>query len=296
MLRLGGPVFLGKNVKAAGAAERHGSIADDPIALAMAHKAKGYTAAYAPKVNLSETEKIRDIRKAFAQEDILIAEVGCWCNLMDTDPETRKKNRSDMLEALALAEELGANCVVGLAGSYCHGSAPSQHSEKNFSQEAFDEAVDMARYFIDSVKPQKTHFTYEIYQFGVVDSIEMIVKLLKAVDRKQFGVHLDLTNLVNCPRAYWTSGDIMRECIRQFGDRIVAAHAKDVKMKEPSITVILEEVLNGQGMLDIATCVRELNKLPQNIPYMIEHLKSEEDYDLAAAHIRKVALNEGILI
>ncbi len=294
MIRFGGPVFTTKGAKAAGAAESHGALADDPAALARAHKEKGYRAAFAPKVKLNEVEKIREIRKAFEKEDILIAEVGYWNNLLDTNPESRKKNRSEMLDSLVLAEELGANCVVGLAGSYCQGSVPSRHSEKNFSSEAFDEAVDMARYFIDTAKPKKAFFTYEIYQFGVVDSIEMIVRLIKAIDRKQFGVHLDLTNLINCPRAYWSSGEIMMECIRRFGDRIVAAHAKDVKMKEPSITVILEEVINGQGMLDIAACIHELNKLPQVIPYMMEHLKSEEEYDIAAANIRKIALAEGI--
>ena len=82
MIRLGGPIFQ-NNIRAAGAAESHSALADDPAAMARLHRLKGYTAAYAPKVNLSDKEKIRDIRREFAKEDILIAEVGCWCNLMD---------------------------------------------------------------------------------------------------------------------------------------------------------------------------------------------------------------------
>lgn len=295
MIRLGGPIFQ-NNIKAAGAAESHGAAADDPSLLARAHRAKGYTAAYAPRVRLTETEKIREIRKAFEKENVLIAEVGCWCNLLDLDPETRKKNRADMLNSLALAEELGANCVVGLAGSYCSGGVPSHHDAKNFSEEAFEEAVSMARYFIDSVKPKKACFTYEVYQFGVVDSVEMISRLIQAIDRKQFGVHLDLTNFINSPRTYWTTGEILRECICQFGDRIVAAHAKDAKMKEPSSSVLIDEVIPGQGNVDIAALVRELHRLPQQVPYMMEHLKTEEEYDQAAAHIRKVAAEQGILL
>ena len=139
-------------------------------------------------------------------------------------------------------------------------------------------------------------FTYEIYQFNNVDSIDMIAKLIKAVDRKQFGVHLDLTNLINCPRNYWKSGELMKECIKQFGDLIVTAHAKDVRMLEPSITVNFDEVIPGEGMLDIATLVRELHKLPQVVPYMMEHLKTEEEYDRASSNIRNIAANEGILI
>jgi len=295
MIRFGGPIFLG-STQGAGVGESHGAEANDPVLIARAHKAKEYTAAYAPRISLDDKAGIDAVRKAFAAEDIMIAEVGYWDNLVDTDPETKRRNWRCMHDALALAEELGAACAVDIFGSYCHGNGNAKHVARNFSQEAFDEAVEMARSFLDSVKPKRACFTYEIFPFSVVDSPEMIAKLIKAVDREMFGVHLDLVNLINSPRAYWTSGDIMHECVRLFGDRIVAAHAKDIKMKEPAISVILDEVIPGQGMVDIAACVRELHGLPRQISYMMEHLRSEHEYDQAAAHIRKVAAGEGIAI
>lgn len=295
MLRFGGPVFLGQQDKAAGAGESHGAIVEDPYALALAHKRKGWTAAFAPKIGLEDKELIRGVRDAFQKEDIIIAEVGCWNNILDTDPETRKACREEYVNALALAEELGANCVVGLAGGYCHGF-PTTHAAYNFSPESFAETVDFARYCIDTVKPKNTHFTYEVYQFNVVDSVENIVKLIKAIDRDRFGVHLDLTNFTNSPRTYWSTGDIMHECIKAFGDKIVAAHAKDAKMKDGVVSVIIDEVIPGRGVVDIATMVRELHRLPQIVPYMMEHLHTEEEYDIAATHIRQVALGEGIVL
>jgi len=296
MIRFGGPVFTKRNAKAAGAGESHGALADDPVALAKAHKSKGFTAAYAPKLDLNDGAKIKAVRDAFAKEGVMIAEVGFWDNLTDSDPASRAANRKSMVEALALAEELGARCAVDIFGSYCHGNGNSKHVAKNFSQEAFDEAVEMARGFIDEVKPKRAFFTYEIFPFSVVDSPAEIARLIKAVDRRQFGAHLDLANLINSPRAYWSSGAIMEECVRLFGDRIVAAHAKDIKLREPAISVILEEVIAGEGGLDIASFLRGLHKLPQEIPLMLEHLKDEAEYDKAAAHYRKVAAQEGISI
>ena len=67
-------------------------------------------------------------------------------------------------------------------------------------------------------------------------------------------------------------------------------------MQEPSITVIFEEVIPGEGMLDIVTLVSELHKLPRTVPYMIEHLETEEEYDRASSNIRKIAATEGIVI
>jgi L-ribulose-5-phosphate 3-epimerase UlaE len=69
-----------------------------------------------------------------------------------------------------------------------------------------------------------------------------------------------------------------------------------MRMKSPAISVVLEEVMPGTGMADIATCLRELHKLPRSVPYMMEHLESQREYDQAAVHIRKVAKEEGIHI
>ena len=294
MIRFGGPVFMNKRAQAAGAGESHGAEADDPVALARAHKRKGFTAAYAPKLELKDGAGIRAVRDAFAKEGVMLAEVGFWNNLVDLDPDTRRAHRQSMVEALALAEELGARCAIDIFGSYCHGNGNSSHSAKNFSADAFDEAVELARYFIDTVKPRTAFFVFEIFPFNVVDSPAGIARLLQAVDRKQFGVHLDLVNLINGPRAYFSSGEIMQESVRLFGDRIVAAHAKDIKMKEPAISVILEEVIAGEGGLDIAAFLRELHGLPLEVPLLMEHLATEEEYDVAAAHYRKVAAQEGI--
>lgn len=280
--------------KAAGAGESHGAEAADPFELARAHKRKGFSAAYAPKLDVKDSASVKAYRDAFEKEGVIFAEVGFWDNLVDSAPAERASNRRKMVEALALAEELGARCAVDIFGSYCHGNGNSVHRPENFSAAAFDEAVEMARLFIDEVKPKRAFFAYEIFPFGVVDSPESIAKLVKAVDRRMFGVHLDLVNLVNSPRAYWSSGQLMRDCVALFGDRIVAAHGKDVKLKEPAISVILEEVVAGKGALDIASFVRELHKLPQEVPLMLEHLRDEAEYDVAAAHYRAVAAAEGV--
>lgn len=122
MIRFGAPVFLSENERSGCAGESHGSSANDPEALARAAKAKGYTAVYAPKIPISDTARIHTVRDVFKRSDIIIAEVGYWDNLVDTDDTARAKNRTAMTEALALAEELHAQCAVDIFGSYCRGN------------------------------------------------------------------------------------------------------------------------------------------------------------------------------
>jgi sugar phosphate isomerase/epimerase len=295
MIRFGGPVFM-DGEKAAGAAEDHGAASRDPALLAKKHREKGFSAAYVPKIDVKDTALIKATREAFQKEGVMLAEAGYWENIMDTEAESRAFHRGRQLDALYLAEELGAVCSLNIFGSYCHGKGSSQHKALNFSDEAFEAAVEMARYFIDTVKPKTAYFAYEIFPFDVIDSPESIERLVKAVDRRQFAVHLDLANLINCPRAYFSSGDIARECVRRFGDRIVSCHVKDIKMKEPSISVILEEVLLGTGNIDLKTFMRQIEGLSRPVPFMLEHLKNEAEYDIAAAKVRETGKELGIAL
>ena len=75
-IRLGGPVF---------------NSSDDPVELARAHRKLGYRAAYCPRVALEDKQRIAAIEKAFKAEDVVIAEVGVWVNIMH---KTHKRIRS----------------------------------------------------------------------------------------------------------------------------------------------------------------------------------------------------------
>ena len=280
MILFGGPTFVTSD-KAAGAGQSHSEGGVDPGKIVEALKQKGYKSAYAPKVAISEKEKIREIRKVFEDADITIAEVGFWQNLLDSDPETKKQNQEKMIEALAIADALGAKCAINTMGTQGSGTVGDSYAAWNFSEEAFDSAVEMAQRFIDAAKPKSASFVYEIYPFNVIDTPESILRLIKAVDRQQFGVHMDLVNLINSPRTYWKSAEIIAESVRLFGDRIVSSHLKDILLCPPSVSVILKEVRAGLGGLDIAAYLRALNRLPHNVPLMMEHLGGEEEYDLA---------------
>src|SRR5512141_1696329 len=77
-VRLGGPIF---------------KKTDDPRELAREHRRLGYSAAYCPNSTVQDSARNAEIVKAFAAEDVVIAEVGAWKNLMDLDPATRRANR-----------------------------------------------------------------------------------------------------------------------------------------------------------------------------------------------------------
>jgi len=277
MVRLGAPVPLE---------------GEDPAAWAKAHRALGYRAAYCPDIPLKDTDRLRAVEKAFAAEDVVLAEVGRWCNLMDADPEARKKNLERVTEGLALAEAVGARCCVDIAGSFNKESWFGPHPD-NLSPAFFDAAVENARKIIDAVKPSRAKFAYEMMGWALPDSADSYLALIKAVDRPGFGVHLDPCNAVNSPARYYGNTALLNECFDKLGAWIASCHAKDLTW-DVEMNIHFREVVPGTGTLDYATFLRRLAALPGQPPLMIEHLASQEEYLAGAKHIFGVGAGIGV--
>jgi sugar phosphate isomerase/epimerase len=277
-VRLGAPVFNAPQ--------------QDPEGLARAHRALGYRAAYCPDVGLNDTDRIRAIAAAFAKQDVVIAEVGRWCNLMEADSTKQAANLASVTEGLALAEAVGARCCVDIAGSYNTTSWFGPHPE-NFSQRFFDAAVENARKIIDAVKPKRAKFGYEVMGWSLPDSADSYLKLIKAVDREAFGVHLDPCNAINSPEKYYGVTALLNELFDKLGPWIVSCHAKDLTW-DVEMNVHFREVCLGAGTLDYATYLKRLAALPGDVPLMIEHMKDAEEYDKSRRHLFELGEQIGV--
>jgi sugar phosphate isomerase/epimerase len=276
-IRLGGPVFLKSS---------------DPRELAREHRRLGYSAAYCPEAKVEETERVREIEKAFAAEKVVIAEVGAWVNMLDPDPAKRAKNLRYVTERLALAEAVGARCCPDIAGSYNPTVWYGPHP-KNLSQEFFDATVENCRRVIDEVKPKRTRFTIEMMGWSLPDGPEAYLKLIRAVDRSGFAVHMDVCNGINSPSKFYRSGEFISECFRTLGSWIASCHAKDLQWIT-ELNVHFLEVVPGRGEVDYRTYLTELSKLAIDAPLMLEHLKTAEEYEEGKRYIMKVGSELGL--
>lgn len=274
-IRLGGPLF---------------NASGDPDELARAHRDQGYRAAYCPNVGLDQPDRIRAFRDAFQRHGVVIAEVGRWVNLLDADASKRAANLKLVTDGLALAEEIGAFCCVDIAGSFNPTVWYGPHPD-NLSKRFFDAAVENARKIIDAVKPRHAKFCFEMMGWALPDSADSCLRLLRAVDRKAFGVHLDPANLVNSPARFYRNAHLINDCFDKLGRWIVSCHAKDLAW-EIEMNVHFREVRPGLGSLDYSTFLRRLAQLPHQPPLMLEHLSTAEEYDAARQYI--VAKGSGL--
>lgn len=273
-LRLGGPVFLKS---------------EDPAALAREHRRLGYSAAYCPQATASDTDRVRAIEKAFAAQNIVIAEVGAWRNMLDPDAEKRRANLNYVIERLALADEVGARNCVNIAGSY----NPRQWDgpdPRNLSREYLEATVENCRRVIDAVKPRRTKFTIEMMGWSLPNSPDSYLRLLKAVDRTAFGVHVDVCNIVQSPQDFYRNTELIEEVFRKLGRWVCSCHAKDLEGR----AVHFAETVPGRGGVDYRAYLRHLTALPQSPPLMLEHLTTPEEYEEGKLYILRVAAQLGI--
>jgi sugar phosphate isomerase/epimerase len=276
-IRLGGPIF---------------TRTQDPEELALAHLKLGYRAAYCPNVDIKDGGRITALAAAFKKHDVVIAEVGRWVNMLDARPEARLANMKQVADGLALAEAIGALCCVDIAGSYSSTHWYGAHPE-NLSDRFFEEAVQNARKIIDAVKPKRAKFCYEMMGWSIPDSVDSTLRLIKAIDRAAFAVHLDPCNLINSPARFYRNADLLNECFDKLGLWIVSCHAKDLTW-DVEMNVHFREVRPGAGSLDYRTYLRRLAGLPHAAPLMIEHLPNAEEYDKARQYTMDSGKANGI--
>lgn len=251
----------------------------------------GYKAVVFPLPPGSDRSEVNEYVAAMRENDILNAEVGAWSNLLSHDPLEREAAVRKNISALELAEETGARCCVNIAGSMS--DAWDGPSRNNLTRETFDMIVRNTKMIIDAVKPEKTKYTLETMPWIFPDSPEGYLRLYEAIDRKEFGVHLDICNMINSPKRFFWITEYINHSFGLLGNMTRSIHLKDIRLSQ-KMTVHIEEVQPGEGEMDFARLFTHAAKLERDVTLIIEHLQSNEDYAKAYAFFRKVIAGAGL--
>ncbi|GAB3943599.1 hypothetical protein GCM10028805_10060 [Spirosoma harenae] len=113
--------------------------------------------------------------------------------------------------------------------------------------------------------------------WSLPDGPDSYLKFIKAIDRPAFAAHIDIANIINSPARYYNNTALINETFQKLGRWIVSVHAKDVHGKD----VHFAETMPGKGHMDYATYIRNVVSLPREVPFLLEHLRTPEEYDEA---------------
>ena len=241
------------------------------------------TVVFAVQSNEPE-QKIIAYKEAADKAGLTIAEVGIWRNAMAADPEERRRNRDYCVEQLRLADFLGARCAVNVAGAF--GPRWDGGYRENFTKEAWDETVAMAREIIDRADVKRTYFTLEPMPWMIPTGPKEYLRLLEDVDRDRFAVHMDIINMTNSADRYFHPEELVDECAELLGTRIRSCHIKDVHLSEP-YTIRLEECGPGDGEFPLRYYVEKMHAIDPDMPVILEHLQTDEEYLRYLTYLKK---------
>lgn len=220
-------------------------------------------------------QKIIAYKEAADKAGITIAEVGIWRNALSADENEQKTNMDYCVNQLRLADFLHARCAVNVAGAF--GPRWDGGYKANFSNDAWKKTVAMVQEIIDRANVKNTYFTLEPMPWMIPTGPAEYIKLLEAVDRDRFAVHLDIINMINSADRYFYAEEFLDECVETFGNKIRSCHIKDIHLNE-NYTLRLEECGPGDGEFPLRLYAEKVNKIDPDMPVILEHLNTDEQY------------------
>lgn len=247
----------------------------------------GYSAVYFPLDYHADTKTIDAFLAAAKAQDLVICEIGAWNNVLSPDSQKRADAYERAIHQLELADYLNAACCVNIAGTYHPTRWDGPHPD-NMTERGFDDIVASCQKIIDAVHPKHTFYTLEPMPYMYPDSADCYLRLIRAIDRPAFGVHVDMVNIISSPTLYYHNGEVMQEWFDKLGPYIKACHAKDIILRE-HLTVHLDECRPGTGALDYDVYLKGVDQLGGDVCLMLEHMTDPNDYVLASAFIKEKA-------
>lgn len=256
-----------------------------PEEWAKKHAELGLTAVVFPVNYLAGEDVIEAYAAAAHAYGLVIAEVGVWKNVIAVEEAERREAVAYAIGQLRMADRIGARCCVNIAGAAA-GARWDGPCAENYSKDAWDRTVQSVREIVDAAKPVRTKYSLEPMPWMIPDGPEAYVKLLQDIDREAVAVHMDLINMINCPERYFSQEAFIERCFSMLGDKICSCHLKDVHLRS-EFTFMLEECALGQGELNVEAYIEAAGKVDLEMPMLIEHLNSEEEYLESVAYLRK---------
>jgi len=251
----------------------------------MKHKTLGLGTVNFPLTYENDDSLIDEYVKEAKKNNLVIAEVGVWRNTLDLNEDERIKAIKYAVGQLELADRIGSRCCVNILGA--RGSRWDGAYKDNFTKETWKLGVKTIQEIIDEVNPKNTYFTIEPMPWMFPTGPDEYLQLLESVDRDRFAVHMDIFNWITTPRRYFFNEEFINECFEKLGEHIKSCHLKDVKM-EDDYTLFFRETSAGNGGINIKHLINRGLSFDENMPFIIEHLRTDEEYLNSVAYIKSL--------
>ncbi|AIQ23073.1 AP endonuclease [Paenibacillus sp. FSL H7-0737] len=196
----------------------------------------------------------------FRQAGIQIAVLGCYVNIVDTDPYKRAQALAEFNTHLRLARDFGASLVGTETGSVALG-----YTTDNFTEEAFQQVVTSVKLMVAEAERFGVTVGIEAGLHHPLYSASLTRRLLDEIPSNNLQIILDCANLMS-PTNYLHQEAIIMEALKLLGNRIAIIHLKDFIVQDGAIKIVPV----GQGWLEFEPILRYMKYERPHIQGILE--------------------------
>jgi len=210
------------------------------------------------------------ILASFERHQIKIAAVFGYVNVVDPNPARRKLGDARLKFLLENAKRLGCPNVSTETGTF-NEKSPWVDAPQNFTEDGYRQCRAAFENWAKVAEDAGTILSIEAYWRNCIDSIERAERLFREVNSPALKLVMDPCN-------YFRKEDLpkmrpmLKEMFKRLGDRIVVAHAKDVKAAAEGTDLPAA----GRGVLDYPLFLRLLAGLGRPVDLILEHLSLDD--------------------
>jgi sugar phosphate isomerase/epimerase len=236
-------------------------------------------------------QKCNKIRDTFRHYNLPVSCISGYTNLVNPNPDKRKKNLDHLKQLMRFAHELGSPYVISESGTFDPDS-DWVHHPKNKTEEGYEDCRNAIAELVDFAREHGVTFLVETYVNNVIGSVEETLRLFADIDDPHLGLLMDPTN-------YFEEHNIdqmdktLNQIFNALSHKIKISHAKDVKRATSAQGVQMADIdaseahaLRGVGMIELPApglgslnydlYLKRLAKDHPNIPIIIEHLEESD--------------------
>ena len=147
----------------------------------------------------------------------------------------------------------------------------------------------MVQEIIDRADVKRSYFTLEPMPWMIPTGPKEYIRLMEAVGRDRFAVHMDIINMINSADRYFHPEEFIDECAELLGKHIRSCHIKDVHLSE-RYTLRLEECGPGDGEFPLKYYAKKMHEIDPEMPIILEHLNTDEEYIRYMGYLQKELL------
>ncbi len=197
---------------------------------------------------------------------IQIAATFGYYNVVDPNVEHRKRGEARIECLITNWKRLGCPNVSTETGTFNRQSEWVE-SPENATEQGYLQCRAVFERLARTAEKAGSMVSIEAYWRNVIDSIDRAERLFREVNSPALKLVMDPCNYFrkeDLPRV----APMLQDMFRRLGDRIVIAHAKDMRASADGV----DHPAAGQGVLDYPLFLRLLAGLDREIHLILEHL------------------------